>query len=292
MRPDFRILLALALVAASPAVPGAALASDEGATSPALRDRDGGIRTSMFGTYVNRGELLIYPFYEHYRDKDLQYSPNEYGGVGSQDFKGRYRANEGLIFLGYGVTDRLAIEFEAAVISATFDKDPADASGTPARIEESGLGDVEGQITYRWTKEDERRPEVFSYFEAVSPQNKSKLLIGTPDWELKFGSGILRGFTFGTLTGRVAVEYVRESTSPWDLGEWAFEYFRRVPSGWGFYAGFEGQATDEVSFVGEVQRRLGSRATLKLNSSVGLTENSTDFAPEVGIMFRLPTGRK
>ena len=286
MRTGMKMLVALALVAMACATSASA---DE---TPAQRDRDGGIRTSMFGTYVNRGELLLYPFFEYYRDNDLQYSPTEFGGVGSQDFKGRYRASEGLIFLGYGITDRFAIELEAAVISATFEKDPADASGTPARIEESGVGDVEGQITYRWTKESEHRPEIFSYAEAVSPQNKTKALIGTPDWEFKFGSGVLRGFTFGTLTARVAVEYIRESSTPWDLGEWALEYWRRVPSGWGFYAGFEGQATDEVSFVGEVQRRLGSRATLKLNTSIGLMENATDFAPEVGIMFRLPTGRK
>ena len=80
--------------------------------------------------------------------------------------------------------------------------------------------------------------------------------------------------------------------TPWDLGEWAVEYLRRIPSGWGFYASLEGQATDELSLVAEVQRRLGSCATFKLNSSIGLTENATDFAPEAGIMFRFPTGRK
>lgn len=292
MRTGMKMLVALALTTTFATIAGVAAGSDDGTLPGYLRDRGTGVRTSMFGTYVNRGELLIYPFYEYYYDNSLQYSPNEYGGVGAQDFKGRYRAHEGLIFVGYGITDRLGIELEVATISATFEKDPTDASGTPARIEESGLGDVEGQITYRWVKESERRPEVFSYAEAVSPQNRTKALIGTPDWEFKFGSGVSRGYAFGTLTGRVSVEYIKDSTTPWDLGEWALEYFRRVPSGWGFYAGFEGQATDEVSFVGEVQRRLSSRATLKLNSSVGLTENSTDFAPEVGIMFKLPTGRK
>jgi len=269
-------------------IPGAGAAAED---LPAyLRDRGTGIRTSMFGTYVRRGELIVYPFYEYYRDNDLQYAPSEFGAVGDQDFEGRYRANEQLIFVGYGITDRLAIELEAAHISATFEKDPADASGTPARIEESGVGDVEGQITYRWLKESERRPEVFSFFEAVSPQNKSKALIGTPDWELKLGSGVSRGFELGTLTVRAAAEYVTASSSPWDLGEWALEYFRRVPSGWGYYAGLEGQALDELSLVAEVQRRLGRYATLKLNTSVGLTANATDLAPEVGILFAIPTG--
>lgn len=287
MKAVITMLLGLMLL---PALPTSAGADAESAHF--MRDRGPGIRTSMFGTYVQKGELLIYPFYEHYRDNDAQYSPNEYGGVGSQDFKGRYRANEGLIFIGYGITDRFAIEMEAAVISATFEKDPLDAAGTPARIEESGVGDVEGQITYRWIKESERKPEVFSYAEAVTPQNTTKALIGTPDWELKFGSGVSRGFKFGTMTARISAEYIRESSTPWDLGEWALEYWRRIPSGWGFYLGFEGQATDEVSLVTEVQRRLTDHATFKLNTSVGLAENATDFAPEVGIMFRLPTGGK
>jgi len=287
MRFTRKSLLGFALIAWLPT-----LAAADAGTPPYLRDRGPGIRTSMFGTYVQKGELLLYPFFEYYRDNDLQYAPSEFGAVGDQDFEGRYRANEQLIFVGYGVTDRLAIEIEAAHISATFEKDPADASGTPARIEESGTGDVEGQITYRWLKESERKPEVFSYVEAVTPQNKTKALIGTPDWEFKFGSGVSRGFEFGTLTARVSAEYIRESSTPWDLGEWAFEYFRRVPSGWGLYAGFEGQATDEVSLIGEVQRRLGRYATLKVNSSLGLTANSTDVAPEVGIMFAIPTGGK
>lgn len=287
MKPEFKMLVALAFLMALPTFARA----EDASTAPHLRDRGTGIRTSMFGTYVNRGELLIYPFYEYYRDDDLQYSPSEFGGVGAQDLKGRYRANEGLFFVGYGITDRLAIELEAAVISATFEKDPTDTFGTPARIEESGLGDVEGQITYRWIQEDERRPEVFSFFEAVSPQNKTKLLIGTPDWELKLGSGVARGYAFGSLTARVAVEYVTASSSRWDLGEWAVEYLRRIPSGWGFYASLEGQATDELSLVTEVQRRLGAYATFKVNSSIGLTANATDLAPEVGIMFRLPTRR-
>jgi hypothetical protein len=268
--------------------PSQAAADDE---APWLRDRGPGIRTSMFGTYVRPRELLVYTFYEYYKDNNLQYSPEEYGSVGTQDFEGRYRANEGILFLGYGVTDRIALEFEAAVISATFDKDPADATGTPAHIEESGLGDVEGQITFRWLKEDETRPEVFSFAEAVGPTNTDKLLIGTSDWELKFGSGVSRGFQFGTLSARVAAEYVRSSETPWDFGEWALEYLRGINTDWRVYAGFEGQGGDEVSAIGEIQRRLGSHATLKVGTGVGLTSNTTDLAPEVGIMFSIPTGK-
>lgn len=287
MKSILTLVVGITLLAS---IPGAGAAAED---LPAyLRDRGTGIRTSMFGTYVRRGELIVYPFYEYYRDNDLQYAPSEFGAVGDQDFEGRYRANEQLIFVGYGITDRLAIELEAAHISATFEKDPADASGTPARIEESGVGDVEGQITYRWLKESERRPEVFSYFEAVAPHDKTKYLIGTEDWELKLGSGVTRGYGFGTLTARVAAEYTVASSSRWDLGEWGLEYLRRLNSDWRVYAGLEGQATDEVSLIGEVQRRLGRWATLKAGTGLSLTANGTDVAPEVGIMFALPVGGK
>ena len=99
MKPAPSILAVIALLAALP-MTGAA----EEDIPPYLRDRGTGIRTSMFGTYVRRGELIVYPFYEYYRDNDLQYSPSELGGVGDQDFEGRYRANEGLVFIGMFVS--------------------------------------------------------------------------------------------------------------------------------------------------------------------------------------------
>ncbi|MGE5860715.1 MAG: hypothetical protein ACM34J_09190, partial [Ignavibacteria bacterium] len=33
-----------------------------------LKDRGPGIPTSMFGTYIKKGELLLYPFFEYYYD--------------------------------------------------------------------------------------------------------------------------------------------------------------------------------------------------------------------------------
>ena len=44
-----------------------------------LRDRGTGVATSMFGTYVRKGELLFYPFFEWYADADLEYEPRELG---------------------------------------------------------------------------------------------------------------------------------------------------------------------------------------------------------------------
>ena len=77
------------------------------------QDRDQGIPTSMFGTSVDKGEWLIYPFYEYYRDKDAEYEPTEFGIAGAgatAERKGRYRAHEELIFVSHGFSKRWAAE--------------------------------------------------------------------------------------------------------------------------------------------------------------------------------------
>src|SRR4029453_10954435 len=89
-----------------------------------LQDRGTGVSTSMFGTYVRKGELIVYPFYEYYRDDALENKPEEYGAAGDFDYRGRYRAHEGLVFVSYGLSDNIAVEFEVAAISAAFKKSP------------------------------------------------------------------------------------------------------------------------------------------------------------------------
>src|SRR5262245_61548351 len=98
-----------------------------------LRDRGEGVPTSMFGTYIRRGEWIVYPFFEYYWDNDYEYKPAELGYAGDTDFRGRFRASVGLLFLGYGLTENLAFELEAAVISATLEKSPDDFSAVPPR---------------------------------------------------------------------------------------------------------------------------------------------------------------
>ncbi|MGH9459910.1 MAG: hypothetical protein ACRD1X_01740 [Vicinamibacteria bacterium] len=254
-----------------------------------LKDRGTGVATSMFGTYIRRGEFLVYPFFEYYRDNNIEYSPEELGAVGLTDYRGRYRASEGLVFFGYGITEDLALEMEIAGISATFEKSPDDASSVPDVIKESGLGDVEGQLRWRWKRENERRPEFFSYFEFVFPHAEDKVLIGTPGWELKFGSGITRGTSWGTWTVRAAVEYDEASTSHFDLGEYAVEYLKRVSPTWRFYVGIEG-ASDELALVTEAQWFLTRNVFVKLNNGLGLTSKATDWAPEVGVVFSFGAG--
>jgi hypothetical protein len=255
-----------------------------------LADRGTGVPTSMFGTYIRRGELIVYPFYEYYRDDDLEYEPSELGHPGDQDFRGRYRAHEGLLLLAYGVTDDIALELETAVIDASLEKSPLDTSTVPPRIEESGLGDVEAQLRWRFGRETASRPELFSFLEAVLPHAEDKVLIGTPGWELKLGAGFVKGYRFGTLSARVAVEYDEASSSEFDLGEYAVEFLKRVSPRFRVFLGVEG-SQDEVSLIAELQTQLSRHVFLKLNSGFGITPKATDWAPEVGLLFTLPTRR-
>jgi len=278
----FALLLAFGLIVGMASVPSAAHAQ-ESDLPPYLRDRGTGLPTSQFGTYIRKGELLVYPFFEYYRDNDAEYKPSELGYHVDQDFRGKYRASEGLLFLGYGLTDWLAVELEAAVIDATLETSPDDHSGIPARIHESGLGDVEGQLRARWARESERRPEVFSYFEAVAPLQKDKVLIGTADWELKLATGLVKGFSWGTMTLRASLEYSREE-SKLELGEYAVEYLKRLSPRWRLYLGVEG-VQDEVEMITEVQWHLTDSMFLKVNNAFGVTSKATDWAPEIGIVF-------
>ncbi len=43
------------------------------------QDRGKGIPTSMFGTYITKRQIFVYPFFELYNDSDMEYSPDELG---------------------------------------------------------------------------------------------------------------------------------------------------------------------------------------------------------------------
>ncbi len=156
----------------------------------------------------------------------------------------------------------------------------------PAEFEESGLGDVEGQLRLRFNHETENRPEFFGYFEAVAPAQKKKKLIGTSDWEFKPGLGVAKGFHWGTVSARVAAEYAVEG-SEFDLGEYAVEYLKRVSPKFRVFGGVEG-TQDEVAAITELQYFFTDRIYLKFNNAFALTSKATDWAPEYGVMFSFP----
>jgi hypothetical protein len=285
MRSITGVLLGIAVTAAAvPVVHGQVRAPLDTDGLPAyLRDRGTGLPASQFGTYIQKRQLFIYAYWEYYLDHNAEYAPNELGYAPDVDYRGEYNASEYLLWLAYGFSDRFALEVEAAVIDAELDTSPDDTSGIPKEINESGLGDVEAQLRWRWSFETESRPEFWSYFETVFPTQDEGSLIGTTDWEFQLGFGATRGYSFGTMTARLAVEYEQAEKSG-GLGEAAIEYLRRLSSKWRVYGAVEGTG-DEVELIAEAQWFFIPTACLKLNTAFGATSKAPDWAPEVGVMF-------
>jgi hypothetical protein len=261
------------------------LHAEASSSPPYLADRGPGLPTSLFGTYIEKGQLLVYPFYEYTKTTAFEYKPSELGFSGDEDFIGKTVEQEYLLFLSYGFTDRLSAELETAVHARTsFDKAPEDPSAVPDHLEESGLGDVDMQVRWRWSAESEHRPEMFSFAEITPPFQHNRVLIGTQHWEGALGFGVVRGFSWGTITGRATLAYDGEDSSI-EPGEWGFEYLKRLSPRWRLVGALEGES-DEISAIGEIQWFFSSRAFLKLNCGFGLTEKAPDVAPEAGVLFR------
>ena len=256
---------------------------DEAGLPSFLADRGRGISTSQFGTYIRKGEWFVYGFYEYTKTTGFEYGPDELGFTGDEEHIGKLTERESLLFISHGLTDRIAVELEGALhASASLDKATDDLSALPNRLEESGLGDVEGQIRWRWSEEGERRPEMFSFFEVVFPFQRDRVLLGTQDWEYALGFAAIKGHRWGTLTGRVSLSY---SESQIEVGEYAVEYLKRLSPAWRFFAAIEGEQTDEIALIVEGQARLGRHVLLKLNTGIGVTSKAPDVAPEIGLLI-------
>lgn len=254
-----------------------------------LQDRGPGIPTSQFGTYIESGQWMVYPFFEYDRNNDEEYDPRELGYprpgfAGEEEFFGKSTQHEAVLFLGYGFSDKIAFEFEAELyVDATFEKSPLDTSPVPPQIKESGFAGAEAQIRYLWRDETPDRMALYSFFEVEFPFQDKKVLIGATDIEFAIGTGFIRGFRWGTLNGRVSVAYDGEESKV-ELGEYALEYLKRVNDRWRLVATIEGEE-DEVSLIGEAQLTLRPGAVLKLNSGFGVTKKASNFAPEIGVLF-------
>ncbi len=270
--------------AAGTATAQARAQSEEWKSRPYLADRGDGIHTSLFGTYVRKNELLVYLFYEYTRNRDAEYKPSELGFGLDRDFRGKREDHEALIFAAYGITDSLAVEFESAVYTtASQSKSRDDFSSMPQTFRESGVGDTEAQIRYRWFEETEVRPELISFFEVVFPLQKNKHVIGTQDWELNLGVNLTKGFPWGTLMLKGSYGY-SAAEGDFEFGEYGIEYVKRLSDRWRLVLAIEGEQ-DELSAIAEIQWKLRPNITIKLNSGFGLTSKAPDFAPEVGILF-------
>jgi hypothetical protein len=259
--------------------------SEEWRSRPYLADRGDGIHTSQFGTYVRKDELLVYLFYEYTTNHDAEYKPDDLGFNLDKDFTGKRVMHEGLVFASYGITDRLAVEFESALFTtASQHKSPDDPSSMPNTFRESGLGDTEGQIRFRWFEETEKRPELISFLGVVFPLQKNKRLIGAQHWEVSLGVAVTKGFSWGTLMLKASGEYSGEEGGTIDFGEYGIEYVKRLSDRWRLVLAVDGKG-DEVEGVVEFQWQVSPRITIKLNNGFGLTSKAPDWAPEIGILF-------
>jgi hypothetical protein len=251
-----------------------------------LKDRGKGVTTSLFGTYIEKGKLLLYPFYEYERNSHYQYKGSELDFSSDEtDYFGTFKLQQLMLFAGYGITDDIAVEFETAFYeTATLKRASNDTtSGMPASYRESGWGETEAHLRWRLVHETAKRPEVFSYLHVDFPLQKSKVLIGNADWAGELGFGLVKGFSWGTVTPRIGFSYDGADREI-GFGEWAVEYLKRVSDSWRVVATVEGES-DEVSLIGELQWHFSPNATLILNSGFGLTKAAPDVAPEVGVMF-------
>lgn len=282
-RPARRIavtILAAASLGSFALTPGAAA----GELPAWLRDRGTGIPTSLVGTYVEAHRLLIYPFYEYTYNADQEYKPAEMGYGLEQDFRAQRTDHEALLLLSYGWSERVAFEIESALwTTATQKKAANDPSAMPAEVAESGLGDTQAEIRWKWSQESARRPELFSYFETVFPLQKNRKVIGTADWELTQGFGAIKGFAFGTVTARASVSW-NSADNQVVFGEYDLEYLKRTSERWRWAVSLEGEQ-DELELIPELQWHFRPGAFFKLNSGFGLTSKTPDIAPETGVVL-------
>jgi hypothetical protein len=252
-------------------------------------DRGSGIRTSMVETYVEPGQLLVYPFAAYSWDHNFEYQPTMFGFPREQDFRGHYKTTEAAIFLAYGVTDWLAVELEGSQITSTFEKAPADSFGTPARIRETGFSDISGQIRMRLGQERGRRPEFFASVEVLPPMHGRQVLIGDRQWDVKGEIGAAKAYRWGTMTFRTTIEYNRGDTH-WDLGETSLEYLRQVSRrGRVLVAieGGEGGAPDDWVFVTAGRWRIARGLDLKFANGLGMFSKSNDWESQIGLLLTL-----
>ena len=252
-------------------------------------DRGTGIRTSMVETYVEPHQLLIYPFAAYSWDHNYEYQPTMFGFGRDQDFRGHYRTTEAAFFLAYGVSDWLALELEGSQITATFEKAPADTFGTPARIRETGVADIAGQLRLRLGHERGRRPEFFASVEVLPPMHAGRVLIGDAQWNVKSEIGAVRAYRWGTMTFRTTIEYNRGDTH-WDLGETSLEYLRQLSPAWRILLGIEGGeggAPDDWVLVTAGRWRIARGLDFKFANGLGIFSKSNDWESQIGLLLTL-----
>jgi hypothetical protein len=104
------------------------------------------------------------------------------------------------------------------------------------------------------------------------------------------GLGLIRGYSWGTVTLRGVLEYTREDKSL-NVGEVAAEYLKRLSPALRLglaLEGGEGGAPDEWSLNSDLQWRVADGVFLKVDNGLGLSSKASDWAPALGFLFAIP----
>ncbi len=256
-----------------------------------LRDRGPGVPTSLSGIYLNRDEWLGAASYQHLENRGFQYSPEEFGFVDDNDYLGKYESSGGILFVGYGVSESIALGLKVTGGSIKLTKASDDLTSMPVEMKESGIGEIAPELTWRFMTETAHRPELYTIVSVLIPQNRDKNLIGTQDWVVLPGVGLNRGFSWATLSARMNFEYDSASESAIDFGKWSIEGQRKFSDVWWVSAGLEGQVGggsnfDEAWQIAFVQWSPTPHVTVRFGSRIGLTQQTEGWTGEIGIVVR------
>ncbi|MGH7569141.1 MAG: hypothetical protein ACREL9_09260 [Gemmatimonadales bacterium] len=86
--------------------------------------------------------------------------------------------------------------------------------------------------------------------------------------------------------------YESASSTHFNPGEYAIEYLKRLSPSWRVFAAVQGAGgVDEVSLITEAQWHISPRVFIRFNQEIGLTSLATDWEPQLGVLFTLPTHR-
>jgi hypothetical protein len=278
----------LAVLFLGPFVSGAGAAA-EGARSDLSqdfrRDRGNGVTTSLLGSFVRPGQRMAYLFYECERDTTAAYTGEDLGLAGDEEYVGKSLEYQGVLFLAWGLTENVALEFETILHQrATLTRDPDDTTtGMPDRLVESRYGAIEAQLHWRLAQETAHRPEFFANCEVGPPDAGDMVLLGNQGWEVEAGVGAIKGFSWGAMAVRASVAYDTDSGDI-DVGEFAVEYSRRWTEHLRFAAAVFGEPA-ELSVLGELQWRFRRNAFMRINAAAGVTHEAPDFGAQAGVVF-------
>lgn len=220
------------LAGASPAPAGTASIDDR------AWKRTRGVPTSQPGVYLERNDLLVDNASRYYRLGRYEYAPSELGHSLDRDFFGSFSSWERLLYVSYGLTDRVSVETEARFVSeAVLETSPRDPVSRRV-VRESGLGDLESRVNWQWLSEGVSLPGAFSFGEVSYPLQGGNRIITDGSWDCALGTGILKNLPFGMIAMSASAQYESDdgTIEPAELG---IDYLKKVTTDLRFLAALD-----------------------------------------------------